>query len=612
VDGGQTGDRHLNPVLPRLALLIAGALACGPPAYRSSPAAFPGVHLSSRAGPTTPVKEVPPARRRLLVAPMSPGVVDLVTATRAPVRAADLLLENGRFWTGEPDTPWTDAVAVLGDRILAVGSAARAAAGPKTRRIDLRNRLAVPGFIDNHTHFHDGSLGLTSLQLRDARTPQEFIRRIKEHAARLPAGAWLLEGNWDHENWGAELPTRSWIDSVTRGRPVFLSRLDGHMGLANSETLRIVGIDRRTPDPEGGTIVRDRAGEPTGILKDAAMAPVWPRIPPPTERQLLEAFAAGLSYAASEGVTSIQDMCYPTDVTLYQRLLNEGKLSLRVYCREAVARTADLAAVGVSAGFGGPWIKLGSIKVYVDGSLGSSTAAFFEPFQEEPQNRGLEMQSVDSLHRMLAGADSARIQLSVHAIGDRAISDLLDVFERLGREAPAWDRRWRVEHAQHIAPKDFDRFRDLDAIASMQPYHAIDDGRWAERKIGPERIKTTYAFRTLLDRGVKLTFGSDWPVAPISPIQGIYAAVTRRTLDGANPQGWVPEQKITLEEALTAYTGTNAYAAYEEDEKGRIAAGLLADVVVLNRNLFEIRPEEIQDVEVVLTIVGGRVVFERG
>jgi hypothetical protein len=548
--------------------------------------------------------------------PVSPS--ERTAASLAAVRrssSADSLLavvfENGRFWTGDSARPWADALAVLGDRIVAVGPEARTALGPGAARVDLGGRLAVPGFIDGHTHFRDGSLSLASVQLRDARTPEEFIHRIRDYAAGLPKGEWVVGGNWDHENWGAVLPERTWIDSVSAGHPVFVNRLDGHMSLANSEALRIARIDRRSADPSGGTIVRDAAGEPTGILKDNAQDPVYPQIPEPGEDRLLRALAEGLAYAASEGVTSVQDMCYPEDPPVYQRLRREGKLTLRVYCREPVTSASELAATGISAGFGGPWVKLGSIKIYMDGSLGSSTAAFFEPYEGEPQNRGLEMQDADSLYRALAAADRAHLQLSVHAIGDRAISDLLDAFERIRRENPPWDRRWRVEHAQHIAPKDFARFRDLGAIASMQPYHAIDDGRWAERKIGPERIKTTYAFRTLLDDGVRVIFGSDWSVAPLSPIQGIYAAVTRRTLDGRNPAGWVPEQKISVEEALRAYTATAAYAAFEEDEKGRLVPGLLADFVVLDRNLFEITPEELAGVRVVMTVVGGRVVYER-
>ncbi|MBA2565948.1 MAG: amidohydrolase [Gemmatimonadetes bacterium] len=530
--------------------------------------------------------------------------------TPSPQSAAGwLLLENGRFWTADSSMPWTDAVLVFGERIAALGGEARERAPRSAERIDLGGRLAVPGFIDSHTHFRAGSLGMAAVQLRDARSPEEFIRRIRDHAAALPPGAWITEGNWDHENWGGELPTRAWIDSAAAGHPVFVSRLDGHMALASSEALRIAGIGPGAADPPGGTIVKDTAGQPTGMLKDAAMDAVWPRVPEPSEPQVLRALDAGLAYAASEGVTSIQDMCSPRDPPLFARLLREGRLTVRVYCREPVERVPELAAVGVTAGFGGPWLKLGSIKMFVDGSLGSSTAAFFEPFEGEPENRGLEMQSAEELYRALAAADRARLQLSVHAIGDRAISDLLDVFERIRAGNATWDRRWRIEHAQHIAPKDFARFRDLAVVASMQPYHLIDDGRWAERRIGRERLATAYAFRTLLDAGVRLTFGSDWFVAPLSPLRGIHAAVTRRTLDGANPGGWVPEQKISLEEALTAYTATAAWSAFEEAEKGRLAPGLLADAVVLERDLFRIPPEEIADVRVALTIVGGRVAF---
>jgi predicted amidohydrolase YtcJ len=525
-----------------------------------------------------------------------------------------LAVVNARVWTGDARRPWADAVAVRGERIAAVGSSAevRKLAGADARVIDARGGMVVPGFIDSHVHFLDGGFRLASVQLRDAASPADFIRRIEEFAATLPAGSWILGGDWDHERWGGELPTRAWIDSVTPDHPVWVNRLDGHMALANSAALRAAGIADSVSDVEGGTVVRDAAGRPTGVLKDNAMDLVWRVVPAPPPELEDRALDAAMRYVAERGVTSVHHMGGWNDLAVFERARATGRLRTRIYAAVPLASWAQLRDTVAARGRGDAWLHIGGLKAFVDGSLGSHTAAFQEPFTDQPGDRGLFVTDPDTLYAWTKGADAAGLHVLVHAIGDRAIATQLDVFARVAREHGARDRRFRIEHAQHVAPADLPRFARLGVIASMQPYHAIDDGRWAERVIGPERIRTTYAFRSLLDAGARLAFGSDWFVAPPSPLEGIYAAVTRRTLDDRHPGGWVPEQRIGVEEALRAYTAGAAYAEFAEGDKGTLERGKLADFVLLDRDLTRIAPETIREARVLLTVVGGRVVHERG
>jgi predicted amidohydrolase YtcJ len=543
-----------------------------------------------------------------------------VQTNEPPALTDFLVLENGRIWTNDPAQPEARAIVIRGDRIIRATveqDAIDLPDGAGVRRIDLHGRRIVPGFNDAHTHFFDGGFTLLAPDLLSSDTPEEFVRRLREYAAKVPEGRWIdLSAAWDHERWpGHPLPSRALIDSVTPEHPVWIRRPDGHIGLANSLALELAGITRETPDPPGGRIDRDPAtGEPTGILRDAGDL-IAPAIPETTEAELREALDAALAEAARHGVTSVQDMCYDYGsgaIRLLQEYARAGKLTARVYCRTWLGNWENPAAIGVTAGYGDEWVAMGSLKAFADGALGSSTAYMFEPYADDPGNRGLldaVMQPPDTFYQRAAGADSARLQLSIHAIGDAAISAVLDQFERIAAENPPWDRRWRIEHAQHMARKDFARMAALGAIASVQPYHAIDDGRWAERKIGPERAKRTYAFRSFLNAGVPLAFGTDWPVAPLDPMQTVYAAVTRRTLDGDHPDGWVPEEKITVEETLAAYTSGSAYAEFAEAEKGRLAPGYLADLVALSEDPFEVPPERLEEVGSVLTIVGGRIVY---
>ena len=531
---------------------------------------------------------------------------------------ADLVLVDGKIWTVDDKRPEVEAVAVLDNRIAAVGSTEeiRKWIGANTKVIDLQGKRVTPGFNDSHVHFLDGGMGLASVQLRDARTPEEFRDRIRDFTVKLPKGRWILNGNWDHENWAPPaLPTRRLIDAVTPDNPVFINRLDGHMCLANSPALKLAGVTRETPDPPGGTIVRDADGEPTGVLKDAAMNYVYKVIPNPSEEVMAEAIRAALAYASENGVTSVQDMSASPEVFgVYQKLLANGELTVRVYGLQPLSEWGRLARAGVRAWFGNDKLKVGGLKGFADGSLGSTTALFFEPYLDAPKTSGLpsdEMFPEGKMLNNILGADRAGLQVAVHAIGDKANKTILDLFAEVGKRNGPRDRRLRIEHAQHLRPEEIKRFGAERAIASMQPYHAIDDGRWAENRIGPNRAKGTYAFRSLLDAGATLAFGSDWFVAPMEPLMGIYAAVTRRTLDGRRPQGWVPEQKIAVAEAVRAFTMGSAYASGDEKVKGSIEVGKLADLVVLSADIFKIDPVEIEKAKVVMTIFDGKALYQR-
>jgi predicted amidohydrolase YtcJ len=529
--------------------------------------------------------------------------------------SADLIVTNAKIWTGDKARPSAAAIAVIGDRIVATGSGEEIDAwrGADTKVLDARGKVLVPGFNDSHTHFSSAGFGLAQVDLKNADSPEELARRIGEKTKSLKTGEWVLGGNWDDQNFSPpRLPTRWDIDKVTGDIPVFVNRYDGHMALANSAALKLAGITAKTKAPSGGEIVRNPDGTPTGALKDAAMDLMSKVIPQPTREARLEAIRAALAHAARLGVTSVQEMySEPADIDIYDTLDNAGELTARIYAVPHLRTWNDQAKLGIHRAFGSPFLRIGAMKFSMDGSLGSTTAYFFDPYSDAPQQRGLLLEKPGVVQGWMLNADAAGLQLCIHAIGDRAISMAVDMFEVVAKRNGPRDRRLRIEHAQHMARKDFARFASDKVIASMQPYHAIDDGRWAERRIGPERIKTTYAFRTFLDSGITLAFGSDWPVAPLDPIQGIYAAVTRQTLDGKNPGGWVPEEKISVEETLAAYTTGSAFAEFQEHEKGTLTRGKLADMVILSDDVFTIAPEKIREVTVETTIVGGKVVYQK-
>ncbi len=530
--------------------------------------------------------------------------------------SATLIVTNAAVYTVDKQQPKAEAVAVIGDRIVAVGSGADIELwrSPKTKVIDAGGKLLLPGFNDAHVHFIPGGAQLEQVQLTDAATPEEFAKRIAAQVKKTPKGEWILGGRWDETKWPKpELPTKDLMDPVTGDTPIFVERYDGHEALANSAAMKLAGINAKTPDVAGGVIVRDPSGNPTGVFKDAAMPLMYKAIPPMTHEQRLRATRAAMKHAASLGVTSAQHMNPEfADVSVYSELVEKGELTTRIYAVPMETEWRDQAKVGIRHAWGSTYLRLGGVKGYADGSLGSRTAYMFEPFTDDPDNRGLlsdEMHPPSAMRDRLMQADAAGLQLRVHAIGDRGISMILDIFADIEKEHGYHDQRFAIEHAQHMAQKDFERFAKLHVIASMQPYHAIDDGRWAEGRLGHERARFSYAWRSFLDHGVTLAFGTDWPVAPLDPILGLYAAVTRATLDGKNPGGWFPEEKITLPEAIEAYTMGAAFAEFQEGEKGSIAPGKLADMVVLGDNIFEMKPDAIRNVKVKTTILGGKVIY---
>jgi predicted amidohydrolase YtcJ len=540
--------------------------------------------------------------------------VFMAAAAPAP---ADLVLLSARIWTGDTARPSAEALAVRGGRIAAIGSNSEIEAlrGPATRVVEGRGRRVLPGLIDAHTHMSMGGFNLLAVDLRHTRDEKDFTERLARFAKTRPAGGWITDGAWDHQQWPVpSLPTRSLLDPATGDRPTCIARQDGHMVVCNSLALKLAKITRDTPDPPGGVIVRSGAGEPTGVLKDAAMDAISAVRPARTLAEVTEALRTAMKHAGKNGVTSVQDLPgNARDLDAWEKLRERGELTVRVSYRPSLTEWPK--ARDKRAGMkNDEWLRVGGVKGYADGSLGSGTALFFEPYDDDPGNRGVfaaEAIDLATLEERVAAADAAGLQVEIHAIGDRANAEILDLFERVSRRNGARDRRFRIEHAQHLRPADIPRFAALGVIASMQPYHAIDDGRWADKRIGRERSRTTYAFRSLLDAKAVLAFGSDWDVAPLSPLAGIFAAATRRTIDGKNPGGWVPDQKIAVEEALRAYTGSAAWAAFEEKEKGSLAPGKLADFVLLADDVLAVEPEAIEKIAVDTTVVGGKVVFSR-
>ncbi len=545
------------------------------------------------------------------------AIVIGVLAGASPTPSADLIIRNAAIWTGNPTAPQAQALAVIGDRIVAIGSEATVHVwqGSRTRIVDAHGHRLIPGFNDAHVHFSDGGASLEAVQLNDTQSADDFKSRIAAYAATRPAGQWITQGEWDETKWpSAELPTRQLIDPVTPNNPVAIDRYDGHMTLVNSRALALAGITAATPDPVGGVIVRDAHGEPTGALKDAAIPLVTKIIPalPHDERRAIILHA--LRHAASLGVTSVQDMNPGyADLAIYAELLREHQLTTRIYVAPAIESVDDQAILGLGRAFGDPLLRIGAVKAYADGSLGSRTAYFFEPYLDQSDNHGILSDTFQPLSKArddFSKADAAHLQVCTHAIGDAGISTTLDLYAEVIAHNGPHDRRWRIEHAQHMAAKDFQRFKDLGVIASVQPYQAIDDGRWAEVRIGQERGSRTYAFKTFMQYNIPMAFGTDWPVSPLNPLLGVYAAVTRATLDGKHPDGWYPTQKLSVTDALHFYTQGSAYAEFEEQRKGTLTPGKLADFVLLSGDVLTLPPTEIRHVHVLNTWVGGSLVYE--
>ncbi len=528
--------------------------------------------------------------------------------------SADLILINGKIYTLESDQPWANSCAIKDGKFIAVGETnlIQKFKGNNTEVMDLNGRLVLPGFNDAHVHFSDGGFYLTGIDLRDAKNENEFVERIKNYAAKLNKGEWILNGNWDHEAWPSKKhPSKELIDEVTRDIPVFVQRLDGHIALANSLALKLAKITKDTPDPQGGEIAKNpQTGEPTGILKDAAQNLVGRVIPSPTEAQLRQAIKTAIEHANSLAVTSIQDNSSAADLEVYQELLKAGELTLRINAWRSGYLYQNFDAIGILPNLGNDMLRIGTMKVFVDGSMGAGTALFYQPYSDDPSTAGIPIYAENELYEFITAIDKAGLQIAAHAIGDKANTWILNAFDKAFQANGRREARHRIEHAQVVLPDDIKRYHDLGIIASIQPSHCIDDMRWAEKRIG-DRARHSYLFNSFVKEKVKIAFGTDWTVEPLNPMLGLYAAVTREFPEGGPAGGWFPDEKITLEQAIEFYTLGSAYAEFQEDVKGSIKAGKLADLVVLDKNLFEIEPKEILDTKVDLTILGGKVVFKR-
>jgi predicted amidohydrolase YtcJ len=550
-------------------------------------------------------------RRRFLAAAVAAlSAPRALLAAAAPMHTAYV---NARVWTGTP-AGITDAIGIAGATIAALGAGpVRQRIDKSTRVVDLQGAFVGPGFVDNHTHFLLAAATLVPPDLRTASSRPEFAKRVGEAARQLPRGEWIRGGNWDAELWGGELPTREWIDAVTPDTPVAVARLDQHMLLLNSVALRLAGIDRNTPEPAGGRIVRGADGEPTGIVIDTAKELVERVVPPLSEAALEKMLRDGIAFGLRYGVT--QSHAMGLDWVLHEalvRLRAKGETGMRFYSYVPLQDWERLQSIVARDGRGDDWVRWGGLKALADGSLGSRTALFHRPYDDAPATRGLTVTTAERLREWITQADRHGLQVATHAIGDQANDEVLDILADVARTNGARDRRFRIEHAQHLTPGAIARFAKQNVTASVQPYHAIDDGRWAIQRIGAERLKGTYAFKSLLDAGARVCFGSDWPVAPFNPLTGVAAAVLRQTIDGANPKGWMPEQRVTVEQALVAYTAANAYVGFQDDRLGRLSAGYIADLVVLDADPLRIDPQKLTDIAVLRTIVDGKERFVAG
>ena len=526
-----------------------------------------------------------------------------------------LALVNGRIWTGDPTRPWVDALAVGNGQIAAVGDsdAIELLAGD-AEIVDVRRRLVLPGFIDTHTHLLDLGDPRGTVNLANVRSRRQLIRRIAAATAERPAGSWIFGREWDQRPWGDTLPDRDWIDPVTPNHPVWLVQRDQRMGLANTVALERAGVVPGTPGARTSTD-GSRAAALTGILTGAAMRRLEAVMPAPGPVERDRALDTALREAAVRGVTAAHHVGGWDDLDVFRRARDDGRLTLRVYAAVPLESWVRLdRAVGVRA-FGGPdgrgddWFRVGAVHVALDGSLASRTAAFDTAYADTLETASLDV-DLDTIRPLVLDADAAGMQIMARAVGDRANQAALDLYDQVVTRHGSRDRRFRVELAQHLRPIDVARFATLRVLASALPFSTLHDGRWIDTQLGADRARTSFAFRSLLDAGAVVTFGSGW-LDRGSPIDGIYAAVTRRTLDGLHPQGWVPHQRLTVEEALRGYTAAAAYAGFEEERAGRLTVGRLADFVIVDRDLLTVPPTDIPSVLVVMTVVGGQIVFDR-
>jgi predicted amidohydrolase YtcJ len=547
---------------------------------------------------------------------LTPGPIQREEAMLMPQAgdATDLALIDGVIYTGDAAKPRVEAIASRGEIIVATGTTAeiRKLIGPKTRVIDLKGGFAMPGFNDAHLHLGSAAQAKLSVNLEGAQSLEEFQKRIRERVAQTKPGAWITGRGWDHTLWSpANFPARKDLDSISTQHPMLFTHISGHVAVANSKALELAGITEATPNPPGGEIEHDAHGQPDGMLKEGpAYGLVGRKIPGDTPEQRRKGIELALVEAAQNGVTSMQDNSSWADFLAYGELKKEGKLTVRITewlpFDLPVERLEQMRRDG---GTTDPWLKTGALKGFMDGALGTGTAALLAPYSDDPKTSGILESHPEDLNKMSIARDKAGFQIAFHAIGDRGNRVALDAFAAVIAANGKRDRRDRIEHAQIVAAEDFARFASLKVIASMQPSHQTTDMRWAEKRLGPERIKGAYAWRTMLDHGVKLAFGTDWPVEIINPMRGLHACVTRQLPDGTPPDGWQPQEKISMDECIRAYTLGAAYAEFDEGKKGQLVTGQFADVIVLSGDVTKIPVPEILKVKVLQTIVGGRTVY---
>ena len=536
------------------------------------------------------------------------------TRPAANAATAVTIYRNGRIYTNDPASPWAEAMLVRGEEILAVGDddEVSALADAGAQAVDLEKHFAMPGFNDAHVHIGGAGEDWIAVRLNGVKSVGELQKRLAEAVAQHKEGEWIKGRGWDHTFWpDKKFPNRQQLDEVSPKNPVILTHISGHVAVANSLALQLAGINKTTPNPSGGEIEKDAAGEPTGMLKEgAAMGMVDSKIPPPSMEQRRRGIELALADVAQHGVTSVQDNSAWEDFLTFRAIKNDGKLTVRI--TEWLPFAAPLGKLEQMRRDGGttdPWLRTGALKMVTDGALGSRTAAMLAPYSDDPSTSGIMTMEPEKLRVLAIERDKAGFQLNFHAIGDRANRVVLDVFEAAAKANGPRDRRDRIEHAQVVAASDFPRFARLQVIASMQPSHETSDMRWAEQRVGPERVKGAYAWATMEKFGIRLAFGTDYDVEPITPFRGLYACVTRELPAGGPHGGWQPQEKISLDDCIRAYTSGSAYGEFMEGKKGELKAGQFADFIVLSKDLTRVEPSEYVGTKVLRTVVGGRTVY---
>ena len=534
-------------------------------------------------------------------------ILALLVAASATAQTADLVITGARIYTLNPAKPLASAIAIRDGRVLSVGEDVSSHVGPGTRRIDARGAVIIPGFIDSHVHMEGLGDLLEVLDLRNVRSVAEIAELVRKQAARLPAGQWIRGRNWDQTHWGGQFPKAEDLACAAPNHPVYLTRVDGHAGWVNPKALEIAGLQAATPDPPGGRILKDSSGAPAGILIDRAQGLVTRKIPPATKETTRRRLAQAARECARLGITTVHDAGVSAQaLEAYRELIARHELPVRVYAmisgegklwREFLERGPEI----------GDRLTVRSIKLMADGALGSRGAALLQPYSDDPGNSGLLMLKPEDIERVAREALKRGFQVNTHAIGDRANRVVLAGYgAALGGHN---DRRFRIEHAQVVAPPDFELIAKYSVLAAMQATHATSDLRWAEARLGAERVKGAYAWRRFLSLGVPVANGSDFPVEEPNPLYGFYAAITRQDRQGNPKQGWFPDQRMTREEALRSWTEVGAYAAFEEDKKGTLAPGKLADLVMLSADIMRVPPPEILKTRARMTLLGGEIVY---